>query len=477
MRVFFALTVRRSSWHRLVAPLAVLLAACAAPPPARDAIGRPNVVVIFCDDLGYGDLGCYGHPTLRTPNLDRMAAEGQRWTSFYVAASVCTPSRAGLLTGRLPIRTGMCSNRRRVLFPNSGGGLPQDEITIAEALADGGYATACVGKWHLGHRPEFLPTRHGFAEYFGIPYSNDMDRVASAPRGRRAFDDPRIAYWNVPLLRGEDVAERPADQTTITRRYTDEAVRFIEANRSQPFFLYLAHSLPHVPLFRSPEFEGHSERGLYGDVVEEIDAGVGRILARLRELGLDRRTLVVFTSDNGPWLSYGRQGGSAGLLSGGKGSTMEGGMRVPAVFWWPGSIRPGVVSELGSTLDLLPTLCSLGGVAAPARVLDGSDLGPALLGRGPSPREEMFFYRGTEVFACRVGPFKAHFKTRAGYGQRQAEAHDPPRLYHLGVDPSERHDIAARHPDVVEAIRARVVAHRSSFEPPPSQLEISAPAR
>ncbi|MEO1999301.1 MAG: sulfatase-like hydrolase/transferase, partial [Planctomycetaceae bacterium] len=228
----------------------------------------PNIVVIFCDDLGYGDLACFGHPTIHTPHLDRMAAEGMKFTQFYSASPVCTPSRAALMTGRLPARNGMCSDRRRVLFPDSMGGIPAEEITIAEALKTRGYATACIGKWHLGHHKQFLPTNNGFDSYFGIPYSNDMDRVADAPRGREAFLNPRVEYWNVPILRDTQVIERPADQTTITRRYAEEAVRFITDHRDGPFFLYLPHSMPHVPLFRSGSFREGSLRGLYGDVIE-----------------------------------------------------------------------------------------------------------------------------------------------------------------------------------------------------------------
>ncbi|NQT41202.1 MAG: sulfatase, partial [Planctomycetes bacterium] len=322
---------------------------------------QPNIVIIFADDLGYGDLGCFGHPTIHTPNLDRMAAEGQRWTQFYAAASVCTPSRAGLITGRLPIRTGMCSDSRRVLFPNSAGGLPAEEVTVAEVLRSAGYRTACVGKWHLGHLPQYLPTSHGFDSYLGIPYSNDMDRVADAPGGRESFWKPKVEYFNVPLIRDKQVVEQPADQTTITRRYTDETIRVIRESKDRPFFVYLAHNLPHVPLFTSDEFVGHSARGLFGDVVEEIDDGVGRILDTLTELKLDRKTLVVFTSDNGPWLIFNEQGGSAGLLREGKGCTFEGGMREPTIFYWPGTIGPGVVKDLGSTLDLLPTCAKLAG--------------------------------------------------------------------------------------------------------------------
>lgn len=433
---------------------------------------KPNFVVIFCDDLGYGDLGCFGHPTIRTPNLDRMAVEGQRWTDFYVGASVCTPSRAALITGRLPVRTGMCSDRRRVLFPNSAGGLPQSEITLAEALKDLGYATACVGKWHLGHLPEFLPTNHGFDSYFGIPYSNDMDRVASSPRGREAFWNPEPEYFNVPLIRGTEVVERPANQYTITKRYSEEAVQRIRENQDRPFFIYLAHNLPHVPLFASEEFQGQSRRGLYGDVVEEIDAGVGLILDTLEELRLDRKTLVVFTSDNGPWSIFDLHGGSSGILRGAKGSTWEGGMREPTIFWWPGTISPDVVNDIGCTMDLLPTFVTLAGGEPPKdRTLDGYDISPVLLGTGASARNEMFYYRGTRLFAVRWGRYKAHFRTQSGYGQPQPEEHDPPLLFDLWEDPGEQYNIAGEHADVLAEIDKLVEEHEANLTRPESQLE------
>jgi arylsulfatase A len=435
----------------------------------------PNIIVIFTDDQGYGDLGSFGHPTIRTPRLDRMAAEGQRWTSFYVAESVCTPSRAALLTGRLPVRNGMASDVRRVLFPDSARGLPPTEITIARMLKTRGYATAAVGKWHLGHLPPYLPMAHGFDSYYGIPYSNDMDAAGrDLPPGepRRRIMDPRIEYWNVPLMRDADIIERPADQRTVTRRYTDEAIAFVRANRERPFFLYLAHSMPHVPLFRSTEFEGRSARGLYGDVIEEIDWNTGRLLDLLRELDLDRHTLVVFTSDNGPWAPYDEQGGSAGLLRGAKGGTFEGGMRVPAIFWWPGTLRTGVVMDIGSTLDLLPTIAGVTGADLPSdRILDGYDLGPVLRGSGPSPRRTMFFYRGTTLYAVRRGSFKAHFVTRPEYGSEPAVAHDPPLLYNLDQDPSEKLDVAARHPDVIAAIQREAAEHTRTVTAVESQLD------
>ena len=433
----------------------------------------PNVIVLFADDLGYGDLGCFGHPTIRTPHLDRMASEGLRLTQFYSAASVCTPSRAALLTGRLPIRSGMSSDRRRVLFPDSKGGLPASEITLAEALRERGYATACVGKWHLGHLPEYLPTSNGFDSYFGIPYSNDMDRIAEAPRGREAFHVPRSEYWNVPLIRDTEIIERPAEQTTLTRRYTGEAERFIREHADEPFFLYLPYTMPHVPLFRSDEYAGASLRGLYGDVIEEIDGSVGRILETLGELQLDRRTIVWFTSDNGPWLIFNEQGGSAGLLRDGKGSTWEGGMREPAIVWWPGRIPAGRVSaELGSTLDIFPTSLALAGGELPAdRPIDGVDLRPVLFGTGESPREVMFYYRGPRLMAVRKGAWKAHFITQPAYGGGGAETHDPPVLYNLHHDPSEKFDVAGQHADVIADIRAEVERHQATLETPSSELE------
>ena len=436
---------------------------------------RPNFVIVFCDDLGYGDLGCFGHPTIRTPSLDRMAREGTRLTQCYTGASVCTPSRAALMTGRLPIRNGMCSSKRRVLFPNSKGGLPASEVTIAEALKGAGYATGCFGKWHLGHLPRFLPTRHGFDRYFGIPYSNDMDRVAGSPKGRQSFNAPRSKYWNVPLLQGEKVVERPADQTTITRRYTDAAIKFIDAAGDRPFFVYLPHSMPHVPLFASSDHAGRSPRGLYGDVIEEIDANTGRLLEHLRKAGKSDNTLVIFTSDNGPWLAYGAQGGSAGLLRAGKGTTFEGGMRVCTLAWWPGRIPAAKTSaEVITTMDLLPTLCALAGVKAPRdRPLDGVDVSAALFGTGPSPRQQVHYYRGSELFALRHQQWKAHFQTWGAYGAPPKHTHhDPPLLYDLNADPSEQRDVAKKHPQVVARLRALAKEHRSGVNAPPSQLEI-----
>ena len=420
---------------------------------ARVAADKPNIIIIFADDLGYGDVGCFGHPTIHTPNLDRMASEGTKLTQFYAAASVCTPSRAALMTGRLPIRTGMCSDKRRVLFPNSGGGLQDSEITIAEALKTRGYATCCIGKWHLGHLPQFLPTRHGFDEYFGIPYSNDMRPT--------------------PLMENETVIEEPADQTTLTIRYTGRAVRFIEQNKDKPFFLYFPHTFPHVPLFASQKYKGTSLRGLFGDVVEELDWSVGEVMSALRRHGLAEKTFVFFTSDNGPWLTQLLRGGSAGLLRGGKGSTWEGGMREPCIAWRPGVIPAGSVNAgLSSTLDLLPTCLSLAGGEFPQdRILDGVNMVPMLTGKGKSQREMMFFYRGTRLMAVRKGPWKMHLITQAGYGEGPTEQ-DPPLLFHLEHDPSEQYNVAKEHPQVIADIVEEIERHRATLKPPPSQLDI-----
>lgn len=434
---------------------------------------KPNVVVIFCDDLGYGDLGCYGHPTIRTPNLDGMARDGMKFTQFYVAAPVCTPSRAAILTGRLPIRSGMCSTKRRVLFPNSNGGLPPSEITLAEALRNVGYATAAIGKWHLGHLPAYLPTKQGFDYYFGIPYSNDMDRAANAPKGRDAFWEPKSEYWNVPLLRNEDVVERPADQTTITKRYTEETVSFIKKSKSKSFFVYLAHSMPHVPLFTSKAFSGKSPRGLYGDVIEEIDWSVGQVLQTLRDEKIDKNTIVFFTSDNGPWLIFGNHGGSAGLLREGKGSTWDGGMREPALAWWPGTIKPGSVQTgLATSMDIFTTASLLAGAEVPDdRVIDGVDMRPMLFGTGRSKRDKVWFYRGTEIYAVRKGSFKAHLITKPGYGRAKAEKHEPPILHNLDMDPSEKIDVAGWQKEVIADIMKEVEAHKKTIKPVINQLE------
>ena len=469
--------------YRAAASLSVVAAiwGLLAAAPRSQTNRPPNFIVILTDDQGYGDLGSYGHPTLRTPNLDRMAAGGQRWTSFY-AAPVCTPSRAQLMTGRLAVRTGLAGG---VLFPDSTGGLQREEITIAEMLKARGYATAAVGKWHLGVLPEYLPTSHGFDSYYGIPYSNDMDQTpAGSPADERfrRYMDAKIEYFNVPLMRDTRIIERPVQQTTITRRYTDEGIAFIKSHRGEPFFLYLAHNLPHMPLFRSKEFEGKSERGLYGDTIEEIDWNVGRILTTLRELGLEQNTLVVFMSDNGPWAPYLEQGGSAGLLRGAKGSTWEGGVRVPAIFHWPGTIPSSVVTGIGSQLDILPTFASLAGAPLPAeRDLDGYDLSPTLRGKAPSPRQTVFYYANSGnglLSAVRRGPFKAHFViSGAASGGSTAPVDTPAQLYNLDEDPSEKYDLAGKRPELIQELRKLADDHQKTVIPVKNQIATRTPAK
>lgn len=426
----------------------------------------PNVVVILVDDMGYGDLASYGNPTIDTPHLDRMAAEGQRWTNFYAAANVCTPSRAGLLTGRWPVRSGMTSDHRRVLTAHAAGGLPDAEVTLAEMLRAEGYRTGAIGKWHLGHLPQYLPTRHGFDSFHGTPYSND-EKVAAGP-WRKAFRrrdywntpffyEPRSEYWDIPLLRDEVEIERPVDQTTLTQVSTQQAVAFIEdaVTIRQPFFLYLNYHMPHVPLFVAEAFRGRSEAGIYGDVIAELDWGVGQILTALRGANVEQNTLVFFTSDNGPWTVFRSHGGSAGILRGDKGSTWEGGNRVPAIFWGPGLVPPGTERGMGAGVDLMATIAALtGGQLPDDRPMDSVDLSPALLRSTPSPRQVMPYFRGTKVEAVRQGNFKAHFVTQDGFGLAPSrKVHEPPLLYDLGADPGENHDLAAEHPEIVEELK------------------------
>lgn len=442
-----------------------------------NAAEKPNFIVIFCDDLGWGDLTCYGHPTINTPNLDRMADEGTRMTQFYVASSVCTPSRSGLLTGRYPVRNGMYG-KRRVLFPNSVGGIQQSEVTIPETLRTVGYSTGMVGKWHLGHLPEYLPTEHGFDSYYGIPYSNDMDQVPGK-KGRAIFQDPDFKNFNVPLLSGtKDLVkqiERPVNQNTITRRYTEKATQYIEDNSGKPFFLYLAHSLPHVPLFRDEPFANHSRAGLYGDVIEEIDWSVGQVLKAVRDAKIDSKTMVIFTSDNGPWLSFGDQGGSAGPLRNGKGTTFEGGQRVPGIVWMPGTVPAGRTHRgLASTLDFLPTFASMAGATlAPNVMLDGYDLTQTLTSESPSPRESFFYYRDSRLMAARHGRYKAHLITQDSYTKesRVVNKHDPPLLYDLELDISEKRDIAKSNPDLVKKLQDIIADHQSKMVIAKSQCD------
>jgi arylsulfatase A-like enzyme len=408
-----------------------------------------------------------------------MAAEGMRFTDFYAAAEVCTPSRAALLTGRYPLRSGMCHDQHRVLRRLSTGGLPDSEITLAQALKPQGYATGMIGKWHLGvwtNDPAHHPRKHGFDYYFGLPHSNDMNPTPKAPKGAPARLDQDPEWWAAPLFRNEDLVEQPADQTKLTQRYTEEAVKYIHEHKDGPFFLYLAHTFPHVPLFASEQFSGKSTRGLYGDVVEEIDWSVGQVLESLRAEKIDRNTLVFFTSDNGPWLIQGRAGGSAGPLRDGKGSTWEGGMREPGIAWWPGKIKAGQTCRtLACTMDLFTTSLKLAGADVPQdRVIDGVDIRPLLFGTGEPVRDAFFYYRGTRLFAVRQGAYKAHLQTQGGYAP-DLKKHDPPLLFDLGVDPGESFNVAAEHPVALAAMAKAIERHTATLVPVKNQLEEALP--
>jgi uncharacterized sulfatase len=480
----------------LLAVATLVTAGCDAwAPETLDALdspntgSQPNIVILFADDLGYGDLSSFGHPYIRTPHIDALASAGQRWTDFYVAAPVCSPSRAALLTGRLPVRSGLYGNAIRVYFPDEPGGLPEEETTLAEALQAQGYATAMFGKWHLGDAPHALPTRHGFDEWVGVPYSNDMNwvdepdfnalvkmslsgdtqkRAAASARRSAKYANPVAVDFATPLFFSKvtadgfvDRVEQSTDQTLLTHRATESAVDFIQRNADKPFFLYMPYSMPHTPLFRSDEFVGRSLAGRYGDVVEEIDSSVGAIRDALARAGVLENTLVVFTSDNGPWLFMREEGGLAGLLRDGKGTTFEGGVRVPTVFYWPGSIAPEVVSDIGSAMDLFSTVMALTGGDAQSAT-DGLDLSPRLLGQGPSARVEMPYYRGGSLYAYRKGPWKLHFVTEGAYGlPPQRQQHETPQLYHLHRDPAERFDVAGENPEVVADIQKAVAAHQA----------------
>jgi arylsulfatase A len=436
--------------------LAVSLSSSAAAEPKERL---PNLVIIFTDDQGYADVGVYGAKGFQTPNLDRMAKEGIRFTDFYVAQAVCSASRAALLTGCYPNRIGIGG----ALGPRNTHGLHENEMTLAELVKQRNYATAMYGKWHLGHHPQFLPPRHGFDEYFGIPYSNDMwpHHPEAAPG----------TYPPLPLFEGETIVNpevTPRDQEQFTTRFTERAVQFIERNKERPFFLYVAHPQPHVPLFVSEQFKGKSERGLYGDVIMEIDWSVGQILGALKKHGLDEQTLVIFASDNGPWLSYGDHGGSAGALREGKGTSWEGGKSVPCIMRWPGKIPPVLeCREPAMTIDLLPTVARLIGAKLPDHTIDGKDIWPLISGEpgAKSPHEAYWFYFGNnQLQALRSGKWKIYFphtyRTLAGrpggtdgVPVKYSQAQSGLELYDLETDRSETANVAADHPEVVKRLQ------------------------
>ncbi len=418
-------------------------------------VSRPkypqNFVLILMDDMGYGDLSCYGNTRYTTPNLDQMAKEGVRFTDFYACAPVCTPTRASVLTGCYPLRVGL----PRVLGNKSREGINPQEITLAELLKQKDYRTACFGKWHLGHLPPFLPTHHGFDEFYGLPYSNDMGPDKYKP------NDPPL-----PLIEGDKVIETNPDQSKLTTAYTERAIDFIKRNKDNPFFLYLPHSMVHVPIHVSERFKNKSGAGLYGDVVQEVDWSVGEVLKSIRETGLDENTLVIFTSDNGPWLIYGNHGGSAGNLRCGKNTTFEGGMRVPCIAWSPKFIPEGkTCKEVSATFDFYPTFAHLAGVNCPKTDRrDGKNVWNLLSKPdSQSPHRFFLYYHEQELQAIRYGKWKLHFPhkyTDVELSERDGEPGKymikdvPTSLYNLEKDISEQTNLIQNYPKLIERLKS-----------------------
>ncbi len=402
----------------------------------------PNIVIIFADDLGIGDIGPYGNTRIKTPHLDRMAAEGARLTSFFASASVCTPSRGGLLMGQYPVRNQLTADVAR---PSNKIGIPDNAITIADSLNELGYATACIGKWHLGHRPNQWPTEHGFDYFYGVPWSNDM------------------TPFN--LYRQSEEIESPVDQTTITERYTQEAITFIEAHQNEPFFVYLPHSMPHVPLFVSEKFAHKSDAGLYGDVIEAVDWSVGEIMKTLERLSIDDNTLVIFTSDNGPWFE-----GSPGRYRNRKGSAWDGGMRVPLLAWWPGKIRGGTTSDaIAMNIDLFPTIINQAKGKIPTdREIDGKDIWPLLQGSEVSPHDYLYFFYKNDVAAVRTQRWKLVHSTmyRNWYAKvGMLPYYKPGLLFDMENHPEELYSMSREHPDVVERLSGLIKQGQKTLEP------------
>ena len=423
---------------------------------------RPNIVLIFVDDMGYGDLGCYGNKRNKTPDIDRLAAEGQRWTSFYSSGAVCAPSRTGLMTGRHP-----------ALFAAGRNNLAKvrDKL-MASMLKKQGYATAILGKWHLAGYPQDFskspmhPLECGFDYHFGTPGSNDVPAPPGKRQTRNLFDACDKFTFKVPLIRGRKLIEVPADQELLTKRYTQEAVKWIGTNKDKPFFLYLAHNMPHAPVFASKAFQGKSKGGRFGDTVEEIDWSVGQVMKAIKEAGIDENTLVVFTSDNGPWSMFGPHGGTAKPLRGEKGTSWEGGYRVPGIFRWPSKIKPGEVGGLAANLDLYATFATLSGGDQP-KGLQGfisKDISGVLLRGAASPRKKWFYSSGAIAF--RSGNYKMHLSTKNRSSNPDTRArepirkHDPPLLYDLSTDIGEQNNIAADHPQIISRLLKEMAAFR-----------------
>ena len=450
--------------------------------PVQAAERPPNIVVIFMDDMGYGDIGPFGAAGYETPHLDRMAKEGRKFTDFYVTQAVCSASRAGLLTGCYNVRVSILG----ALGPKSPIGIPEDVVTLGEIAKQQGYATACYGKWHLGHHEKFLPLQHGFDEYYGLPYSNDMWPYHPGVRHLPLKD--RLQRWpHLPLMEGNRVINPQVmgkDQEQLTTDYTRRAVRFIEDHKDKPFLVYLPHSMVHVPLYVSEKFKGKSKRGLFGDVMMEVDWSVGQILDTLRKHALDKNTLVIFTSDNGPWLSYGDHAGTAGPLREGKGTMFDGGCRESTLMWWPGKIPAGsVCSEPAMTIDILPTVAGLIGAELPQHTIDGKDIWPLISGvpDARSPHEAYLMYYGRELQAIRMGKWKLHFPHRyrtldgkpggkGGIPTKYAQKRTGLELYDLESDVGETQNVAAEHPEIVAKIEA--IAQKAREELGDSRLKV-----
>ncbi|HUT88196.1 MAG TPA: sulfatase [Thermoguttaceae bacterium] len=443
---------------RRLALIGLMVALALGLPLSGGAAERlPNFVIVFIDDMGYADIGPFGAKGYETPNLDRMAQEGRVFTDFYVTQAVCSASRAGMMTGCYNVRVGILG----ALTHRTNHGIGAGEMTLAEVVKQKGYAAACYGKWHLGHHPKFLPTNNGFDDYLGLPYSNDM--WPFHPTAGDRFPD-------LPLIEGTRVIDAQMtgeDQNQLTTMYTERAVGFIEKNKDRPFLVYLPHSMVHVPLYVSDKFRGKTERGLFGDVVAEIDWSVGQILDTLRKHKLDKNTMVIFTADNGPWLSYGDHAGSASPLREGKGTMFDGGCREPTVMWWPGTIPAGTVChEPAMTIDVLPTIAHLVGAKLPDHTIDGKNIWPLVSGEpgAKSPQEAYFFYYATQLQAVRMGKWKLHFphKYRTLAGRPGGTGGTPVpyeqaeiglALFDLENDVAETTDVAGEHPDVVAKIQ------------------------
>ena len=440
---------------------------CALLCVSRIDASQPNVVIIFADDQGYGDLSCFGSETINTPNIDRLAKQGRKFTNFMVASPVCTPSRAALMTGCYPKRVGL---HQHVLFPTSKKGLNPAEHTIADHLKTLGYATACFGKWHLGYQPEVLPRAHGFDTYLGIPYSNDMnypDNKGKPKGGADGMDvlwaDPEstLTQWKTPLIENEEIVELPVDQRTVTRRYTQKAIDFIEKNKAKPFFVYLPHSMPHIPLYVPEDVRNPDPLYAYINTIEHIDAEVGRLLDTLDTLDLSENTYVMYTTDNGPWLQFKHHGGSAGPLRDGKGTTFEGGQRVPCVLRGPGVPAGSISHELTGTIDVLPTLAALLGSSLPSEHrIDGVDMSALWEGKSnAAPREEFLYYTSHGVLeGIRQGPWKLLVKLPRKKGKRTTSPVPEVLLFNLEEDLGEKENLASKYPEVVSDLQEKMRA-------------------